>query len=426
MRDELWAEWLCYPLSEKERAIARRVESILPELAERAGRADIEARFDPRNVALFREVGLLGLVVPEAHGGLGGGLRDMTAATFAIGTACPSTALTFFFHCSASSRGLLPMAALEQGLFNDEEAPAVRAFAEKLLGRMGQGKWFANFASESQRKATFTGLSTTAKRVDGGWLLNGTKSFGCGTGVADYYTVAANMEGIADRNGVAVFVVPRDAPGTRPRHEWNGLGVRGSATHGLVLQDVFVPDDEALVGDGVFLRCLQASRGHFVGNQVAQLAAYFGAACAVGHRLMEDLTTERFKDSGRPLAEGPFQSQLLSRIYCDMDVGRSLIRRTLELETSDPPLRPKAEVVRGWRVCKAEVTEAAHRIVTNAWKAGGTRVSHNDGMVARHLRDLQMSLIQGKSPEALRVDLSNLIVADAERTLGADGGLRNA
>ncbi len=54
---------------------------------------DHDGYFDPANVATLSEAGLLGLVIPESYGGLGGGLRDWAAACFAIGTVCPSTGL---------------------------------------------------------------------------------------------------------------------------------------------------------------------------------------------------------------------------------------------------------------------------------------------------------------------------------------------
>ena len=76
------------------------------------------ARFPVGHVQLLREAGLLGLVVPEEFGGLGGTLRDLAAATFAMGTACPSTALAYFFHNTSASRGLLPLEAIEAGLFD--------------------------------------------------------------------------------------------------------------------------------------------------------------------------------------------------------------------------------------------------------------------------------------------------------------------
>ena len=102
--DELTAGFLLDEMTPEEAERAKRVDSVLPALAEAAVEADRTATFPPSHVATLSDAGLLGLVVPERFGGLGGGLRDLTAATFAMGTVCPSTALAFFFHNSSASR----------------------------------------------------------------------------------------------------------------------------------------------------------------------------------------------------------------------------------------------------------------------------------------------------------------------------------
>ena len=112
----LTAEKLFDHLEGPEHERASIVESVLPELAARAAEADRAAEFPMSHVGLLADSGLLGLVVPESHGGLGGGLRDLVAATFAMGTACPSTALSFFFHCSSASRGLLGLEAIDEAV----------------------------------------------------------------------------------------------------------------------------------------------------------------------------------------------------------------------------------------------------------------------------------------------------------------------
>ena len=110
---------------------------------------------------------------------MGGDLRAWAGACFAIGTVCPSTALAYFFHLTSASRGNLSLKALDAGLFNAEEAPRVRAFAEKVLYSMGRDRqWLANFASESVKsEAAAITITTKASKVDGGWELNGVKSF---------------------------------------------------------------------------------------------------------------------------------------------------------------------------------------------------------------------------------------------------------
>ena len=107
MTEKLTGELLVERMTEKEKSIAARVESVLPALRAGAEKADASGEFPLENIALLRDAGLFGLIVPEKYGGLGGPLRDLAAAAFALGTACPSTALCFFFHCSTASRGLL-------------------------------------------------------------------------------------------------------------------------------------------------------------------------------------------------------------------------------------------------------------------------------------------------------------------------------
>ena len=123
---KLTAEFLFDDLTPAERTRAERVESILPELRTHAEEADASGRFYEPHRETLAKAGLLGLVIPEEYGGLGGNLRDLAAATFAMGTACPSTALAYFFHCSTSSRGLLGLDAIEEGKFSEGEIPMVR------------------------------------------------------------------------------------------------------------------------------------------------------------------------------------------------------------------------------------------------------------------------------------------------------------
>ncbi len=106
-------------MTDKEKERAELVESLLPVLPDQASDADLKGEFHLPHPELFREKGLTGLIVPCEFGGLGGNLRDLTAATFATGTTCPSTALAFFFHCSTASRGLLGLEAIDAELFEN-------------------------------------------------------------------------------------------------------------------------------------------------------------------------------------------------------------------------------------------------------------------------------------------------------------------
>jgi alkylation response protein AidB-like acyl-CoA dehydrogenase len=377
--DRLTGQALIEDMSPEEIARAERVEGVLPSLRAVAAEVDAKGEFHVPHVKTLSEAGLLGLIVPEEYGGLGGGLRDLCAATFALASACPSTALTFFFHCSSASRGLLALEALEEGLFDDGEAPVVRAFAEQVLNTMGRnGKWLANFASESVKseKAAIT-IGTRASKVDGGYRLNGVKSFGCATGVADRYLVTAGLEGHDTAAGLCTFFVERDAEGVSEREHWDAIGMRGTATHGIILEDVFVAEQDALAIPGAFTRCMQMSRGSFVGNQVAGIACYLGAA---------------------------------------HETASVWLRRQIELESSETPILPKDEVVKRWRLCKGVVAEAAFNLGAYCVKAGGTGGgTGNHGVPARALRDLCMGLVQAFPAERGRLMAAQMEIEGSEQ-----------
>ncbi|GAA2214426.1 hypothetical protein GCM10009850_098910 [Nonomuraea monospora] len=420
MTDTLTGERLVDDMTEAERDRARRVESVLPALRAAAAKADEQARFPVEHVALLREAGLLGLVVPREYGGLGGTLRDLAAATYAMGTACPSTALAYFFHNTSASRGLLPLEAIEAGLFTGEEVPVVRAFAGKLLTRMASGAWLANFASESVKSsgANIT-IATTARRAEGGWILDGEKSFGCATGVADYYLTTAKLEGHETADGLVTFFVPRDAPGVSVRAPWDGLGMRATANNGIRLDEVFVPDGEALTIPGAFTRMLRMSRGSFVGNQLAIAAVYTGCAQNVYDVVIEQLTRKTFADTGRPIASSPMHQQLIGEMTVQLETAYLWLRRQLLLETSEPPPRPKAEVFRQWRLGKGSVTECCFQVALGAFKASGTSGAMMGGVVGRALRDLAMGLVMTFPAERGRLEVAQLVTQDKENELFA-------
>ena len=414
---KLTGEILLEDMSEAERARAQVVESVLPAVREAAREVDARAQFHMPHVRHFSEAGLLGLIIPTEYGGLGGGLRDLAAACFALGSACPSTALAFFFHCSAASRGLLAMEALEAGLFNDEEAPVVRQFAERVLHGMGRdGFWFANFASESVKseKAAVT-ISTEAHKVEGGYLLNGVKSFGTGTGVADKYLVTASLAGYDTAEGLCTFFVDRDGDGVRPRAPWDAIGMRGTSSGGIVLENCFVPDELALAIPGAFTRCMQMSRGSFVGNQMAAVCGYAGASHSAYQNVLHHLTEKKFADTGKPIGTAPYQQELIGKMMVDLQTAILWLRRQLQLETSEPPIASKHEVVKQWRLCKGVVAECGFSIATNALKASGT--SGTMGDPARFLRELTMGIVQAFPAERGRLMAAQMEVEGAEQNL---------
>ena len=408
----LTAERLLPDLTEAERARMQRVEAVLPIVAEAASAADAIGEFPPSHVKLLGEAGLLGLVVPEEYGGLGGGLRDLAATTYALGTVCGSTALAFFFHCSASSRGLLPLAAAEAGLYTDEELAEVVPFAEKVLNLMGRDeRCLANFASEAVKASNANVLiTTTATRTEGGWLLEGEKSFGCLSGTADYYLVTARRADVEGIDGLGLFLVARDTENVRPRARWNGLGMRASDNHGLIMDSAFVPADHALTVPGGFTRATQMSRGSWVGNQVAIAAIYAGIARGVWDYALERTMAATFADTGKPIASSPMHQVLIGEAEEALTEAHLWLRRQIDLEASDPPILPKPAVVASWKLAKGAICERSHEVALLSLKMCGTSGALMDNIVGRSVRDTAMGLVQAFPAERGKLDLAKTIV----------------
>ncbi|ARN73454.1 acyl-CoA dehydrogenase family protein [Oceanicoccus sagamiensis] len=404
---KLTGEYYVEDLSAEEREIQQIVEGVLPSLAEQAIEVDRSAEFHRPHVGTLAEAGLMGLMVPKEYGGLGGGLRDLCASVFAIATACPSTAMAYFFQCSSTSRGVLLLKAIEAGLFEnkDDEAKA-KAWAEKLLRLIGEGKnWTGNFTSEGAKseKAKLT-IETVAKKVDGGYILNGVKSFACAYDVANYYLVTASLEGTDDAGGLCTFIIDSQGEGLDRRIKWDAMGLRGSATDGLVMKDVFVPDDMSLAVPGAFVKSMSMSRGSFVGNQVAGPAVYLGVAHSIYEQTKVHLRKKTYKDTGATYATNPVYQSIFGDMMKDYHTAVLFMRRQLDLETSEPPILPKEEVVKLWRLNKGIIAEAAYGVAQGALKISGTSGTLGTAPQSRALRDIGMALVQGFSPEMGKFD----------------------
>ena len=406
---KLTGEYFVEGMVEEERARAAIVESILPTLREHAVEVDQKAEFYMPHVKTLSDAGLLGLMVPKQYGGMGGGLRDLCAAIFAMATACPSTAMAYFFQCSATSRGVLLLQAVEAGLIDAADVAKATEWAEKVLTLIGkEGKWMGNFTSEGAKseKAKLT-IETTATTTEGGYIINGVKSFACSYGVADYYLVTASLQGTDDAAGLCTFIVDATGEGLGPRIKWDAVGLRGSATHGLVLDNVFVPESHSLAIPGAFVKSMQMSRGSFVGNQIAGVATYLGIAHEVYQYTLKSLQQKTYKDTGNPLGSNPVYQEMYGKMMMHFNTALLWMRRQLELETSEPPILPKEEVVKLWRVAKGTVAESAYEVGCLALKAAGTSGTLGTAFPSRALRDLNMGLVQAFPAERGRADAAS-------------------
>lgn len=227
--------------------------------APRAAQWDIEASFPFPNYDDLRDAGLLALCVSQAHGGLGADYASYMMVAAEIGRFCGATALTYNMHiCSTLWTGLLAD-GIPMG--EEQRAEHVRRRALHFARVVKDGAIYAQpFSEGSAAAAGRAPFGTTARKVEGGWLVNGRKIFASLSGAADYYGVLCTEDKGDDKpdaRDTLYLAVPAASEGLSIGGDWNPLGMRGTVSRNLAFKDVFVSDDEQLMPRGIYYKGAQ-------------------------------------------------------------------------------------------------------------------------------------------------------------------------
>jgi alkylation response protein AidB-like acyl-CoA dehydrogenase len=231
------------------RAVVRELaQGVVKPLAEEVDR---NHRFPDEAVKAAAEAGLMGVLIPTEYGGAG-----LDALAFAIcieelGQACASTSVIVDVHTSVGSEPIL--------LFGSE------AQKRRWLPRLASGELLGAFAlTEPDSGSDAASLKTSARRSGSGYVLNGTKVFITNVGRAGMYVVFARTGPGEKAAGVTAFLVPSDAPGLRVGQVFKKMGLHGSPTGELVLEEVQIPGENRLGAEGqgftVAMRALDSGR----------------------------------------------------------------------------------------------------------------------------------------------------------------------
>lgn len=201
------------------------------------------------------EMGLLGVEVPEAYGGLGQGKAASSVVTEAI-AASGSFNVTFNAHVGI---GTLPLV-----YFGTEEQKA------RYLPKLASGEWVAAYCLTEPGSGSDSLAAKARADLDGDeWVLNGTKMWISNAGFADLFTVFAQVDG----DKFSCFLVERDTPGLGFGAEEHKMGIKGSSTRQVILEDVRVPRDN-LLGE--------VGKGHRIAFGILNIGRYKLAVGAAG------------------------------------------------------------------------------------------------------------------------------------------------
>lgn len=227
-------------LTDEHNAIAEMVRDFATrEIAPKAAEVDRNARFPEETFKALGKLDLLGLIVPAEYGGAGADYRSYAIAVEEIARACGSTGLSYAAHCSLGTNPIK--------LFGSE------AQKKKYLPKLARGEFIGAWAlTEPGTGSDASSQKTTAKRQGDYWVLNGTKQFITNATHADVNIIMAMTDASLGRKGISSFIVEKGTPGFFVSKVEKKLGMRGSPTASLTMEDCKIPAENIIgeVGEG--------------------------------------------------------------------------------------------------------------------------------------------------------------------------------
>ena len=200
---------------------------------------DAECTFPREVFAELGEMGILGIIFPEQYGGSAMSYVDYVIIVEELSRVDPSVGIGVAAHNSLCSNHVFTQGTEEQR----------KRFLTPLASGKAIGAWALTEPSSGSDAA---GLKTMAVPKDGGWVLNGTKTFCTHATVGDIFVVITLTDKTDPHHGCTAFVLEKGTPGFTHGKKEDKLGLRASDTGELIFQDCFLPDENRLgkVGHG--------------------------------------------------------------------------------------------------------------------------------------------------------------------------------
>jgi alkylation response protein AidB-like acyl-CoA dehydrogenase len=371
-------------IDEDPEATARR---LAVRFAERAAEYDRAARFPEPNLADLREAGMLGLTAPADNGGGGAGAAAFAAVTAALAEGCGATALMFTMH----------HAALAQIGRDGRPEQRDRLFAEAAAGRL-----FGIAISDAGADGGAAGLIAVPDGA--GWKLHGRKSFVTGAAVADGFV--ASVAG-SDGEGFMVLLPRVGEPGVCVQEKWDAMGMRASASHDLIIQDLALDGSERL-GPGEDVGARFCPNGIF---QLGFAATSVGIVSAVRNHLRHELQRRAAGDPARLAQSARFS---MAEVETAVAAARSLLREaaaTLEREGENPA---GAAAV---NAAKLFANRAAIQAADTAMQAIGGRAYLKPHPLERLCRDARAGALMRNTLDQCREEIARALLSEGPATL---------
>lgn len=329
-------------------------------------------------IAEAKELGLLGLSIPEEYGGVGFSVVQKSLVHEMLGRGPWGLATFVSVHTGIGCVGLVKFG-------NDEQK-------KKYLPKMASGEWIGSFALTEPNAGSDAGAMTSSAVLKGDeWILNGTKTFITNAPKAHHFMVFAKTD-----RGISAFIVDHDAPGVRIGQVYDTIGHKGSKPAEVVMEDCRIPKSALIGVEGKGFdyakRCLAEGR--------TGLAARSVGAAQKALELALEYGAQR-KTFGLPLTEHQALAFRFAQMSARTEAARLCVYRSAWLLDQGQP------AIRESSTAKLVGGEWSWQTVDECFQIfGGNAYIHGEYMIERIWRDLRVARIYDGSSEVQQMVIS--------------------
>ena len=367
-----------FRLSKEQQRLQQKCRELAADFGTRSAEHDREASHPVENYQRLRDEGFLALSVGREWGGGGASFLDHTIAYEALGQGCPSTALAFNMHASV----VMPLL----------KSPEVSVESKQRIARMvvQERKLIAGNFSEPQTTSLIGArpLKTRARRIEGGYSVNGRKMFASMLEAADYVLVMAYPDETTAPHAGIILMLSRVAEGRKVVPNWDVLGMRATRSDSLVLDDCRVPDSATVYRSEDIRSFRHDYLNWFWGSYTP---VYLGVAAAAYEELRRVVHSRQPEGYAQSLAYHPDVRRHVAEISVDLQAARLITYHSAWLsDTEGPTEQTTAALYRA----KYMVGEAVARITRTALTLGGAHAIFKGSRLEQLFRDGALAPLQ--------------------------------
>lgn len=358
------------------------------EIAPSASERDKNGEFPTEIIKKMGELGFMGMMVSSDWGGADMDCLSYAIAMEEISAVDASVGVVMSVNNSLVCWGLETYGTDEQ--------------KERFLRPLASGQIHGAFClSEPEAGSDATQQNTLAEKVDGGWILNGTKNWITSGTTASTYLVMAQTDRTLRHKGISCFIIEAGTVGFEPGVKEDKLGIRSSDTCSLGLTNVFVPDNQVLgsVGSG-FKIAMETLNGGRIGIAAQALGIGKGAFEAALR-----YSTQR-KAFGKPISELQAIQMKLADMATKLDASRLLVHRAAWLKDQH------RNYVKAAAQAKLMASKSAVEITLEAIQVHGGYGYVREYLVERYLRDAKITEIYEGTSEIQHIVIARELLKE--------------